>query len=126
MPCSKCGNDIWGSWKSSTTGKTSLYCRPCRTERAKKYSKRIVDTGEHFTNAEWLEKLGTYLACPHCDMAWADIPPRPNKRYKYTWTKDHIVPLSKGGGNVIANIQPLCYRCQFKKNASYDPDKGKV
>jgi hypothetical protein len=30
---------------------------------------------------------------------------------------DHILPLSKGGGNEMANLQTLCHECHEKKHA---------
>ena len=32
-------------------------------------------------------------------------------------TKDHIVPKSKGGKNHLTNLQPMCTRCNHKKDS---------
>lgn len=38
-----------------------------------------------------------------------------------TLTRDHVVPLSKGGKNSIDNIQPLCQNCNATKHvATFD------
>lgn len=34
-------------------------------------------------------------------------------------TADHVQPLSRGGSNLIDNIQPLCSRCNSSKHAKH-------
>lgn len=42
----------------------------------------------------------------HYDIYAADLTPL---------TVDHILPVSKGGGNELENLQPMCYLCNNKK-----------
>ncbi|MGN6554032.1 MAG: HNH endonuclease signature motif containing protein [Verrucomicrobiota bacterium] len=113
--CAKCGSLDFGTWKSSSTGRVSRYCRACRRLRANAYTKRKIKNGGSHTRKEWLAKLALYQICPRCGRPWGSIPPRPDKRYRNIWTKDHIVPLTNGGSDDIQNLQPLCYRCNSSK-----------
>lgn len=69
--------------------------------------KRIIikELGSH-TFGEWeLLKKQYNLICPCCKKS----------EPKIKLTEDHIIPLSKGGSDLIENIQPLCKSCNCKK-----------
>lgn len=55
--------------------------------------------------AEWVALRDSYQGiCPCC-------------RQQRRLTVDHVEPLSAGGANVIANVQPLCMPCNSAKGA---------
>jgi len=89
----------------------------CRNQRAKVRAERIKKNGGAHSNAEWISLLARSPTCAVCGRHWSEIPPRPDPRYKQTWTKGHKVPIYHGGSDAISNIQAECYECNFRKNA---------
>lgn len=71
--------------------------------------KRIrISLGTHtYGNWEMLKKQYNFT-CPCCKKSEPTI----------KLTEDHIVPLSKGGSDLIENIQPLCISCNVKKHTA--------
>jgi 5-methylcytosine-specific restriction endonuclease McrA len=68
------------------------------------YRVRLLGTGDRFTILEWNELREKYNnSCLCCGAT--DIP----------LAADHITPISKGGLNIISNIQPLCKKCNSSK-----------
>jgi 5-methylcytosine-specific restriction endonuclease McrA len=68
-------------------------------QRRRKYRLRSGKVGVE----EWKKMLAEYnFSCAHCGSQ-DDI------------TQDHIIPLSRGGANLIENIQPLCRSCNSRK-----------
>lgn len=63
------------------------------------------------TKSEWRLKLQEYrFRCAYCGIKGIDTP----ERYL---TRDHVVPVTNGGTDVIANVVPACVACNKAKGA---------
>jgi 5-methylcytosine-specific restriction endonuclease McrA len=79
--------------------------------------RRLLKNGGSHTDEEWQELLKKHnYRCVNCGIHADDA-----KAYlgNYGLTKDHIIPVSKGGVDDISNIQPLCWDCNRKKGPQY-------
>jgi 5-methylcytosine-specific restriction endonuclease McrA len=70
--------------------------------KARRYARERNAKGTHSLQ-QWKElKIKHNNKCAICGL-------------EKSLTKDHIIPLSKGGSDYIENIQPLCRNCNSKK-----------
>ncbi|MBI2332163.1 MAG: HNH endonuclease [Chloroflexi bacterium] len=70
--------------------------------RALKYASKVTHTEQ-----EWQKLKARYNStCLCCGKKEPEI----------KLTRDHVIPLTQGGSDSIDNVQPLCARCNSKKN----------
>lgn len=84
-------------------------CPDCNyfDQRINAFSKQ-TGTTERVTRIEWESVLRTYgNRCARCGAT----------QKRRALSMDHIRPVSKGGLTTLDNLQPLCHRCNSRKNA---------
>jgi 5-methylcytosine-specific restriction endonuclease McrA len=75
-------------------------------KRRKKLERAMAIVGSH-TELEWQALIKEYeYKCLGCGKPEGEV----------KLTKDHIVPVSRGGTDNIDNIQPLCISCNCRKH----------
>lgn len=108
-PCKFCSYECY--WESSI-GEGNKRWKGGRAHAIQKYTNKrrllVKKSKEHYSNAEWINLKKEFKnICLSCGRSEPEV----------KLSVDHVVPLSKGGTNSIANIQPLCVSCNCKKNA---------
>jgi 5-methylcytosine-specific restriction endonuclease McrA len=84
----------------------------CMSRNAALRLQRVDAAAGSHSEEEWhgiVARAGN--RCLRCGVSGLDVP----------LTKDHIVPLAKGGTNYASNLQPLCRSCNaWKGNRAID------
>ena len=99
--CTVCGVTRW-------THSGTTICVGCR--RTEAWSRRFERVSAAkalgtFTPQEWQGLLEAHgFACLYCGRT--DVP----------LTRDHVVPVARGGSELIENLAPACKRCNASKN----------
>ena len=90
-------NEIHREWKKNNPTKIAHI-------KARRYAKEKGAEGSHTAN-DWRDMKASHeYKCVLC-----------GSYQPFKMTKDHIIPLSKGGSDYIENIQPLCKSCNCRK-----------
>ena len=76
--------------------------------------------GTH-TEKQWLQLKERHgYKCAKCGTPETSLDVRLDELHFAKLTKDHVLPISRGGGDNIENIQPLCRSCNSRKHAKFD------
>lgn len=103
-------NEYNRRWRAQNRSRFSQMCRRWEAShpelkaasQARRYARRFGNGGSH-TQEQWAAKCAAFNhRCAYCGEA------RP-------LTRDHDVPLSRGGRDDIANIIPSCLSCNSTK-----------
>ena len=100
-------DDIKKKISKAKTKRTPEYKKEYYNLKSLERYARLKGSEGRFTLKEWEElKCKHDFKCVHCGKSEEEA----------KLTKDHIVPITKGGSNWISNIQPLCQSCNSSKN----------
>jgi len=109
----KAHNAAWkatNSQRVKTSNAAWMAANPqaCSNQRARRRAAVAAVLSIPFTEAQWSAKVDAFEhKCCYCDKPGTVL----------TLTRDHLVPISKGGADTYENIVPCCKACNSSKHA---------
>jgi 5-methylcytosine-specific restriction endonuclease McrA len=126
----KLNPELWNEWelkwareKEQTKIRTDKWKKDNKTKWrnwVRKYNKRPYVKEKNSVRKHKRRTIKSNCNGSHTIQEWLDKKAQYNDRCAYCGknkplTKDHIIPLSKGGSNNIGNIVPACMGCNRRK-----------
>lgn len=105
--CAECGERFIGDHEALWSQQAESYCsRRCMTRRARR-RRRAREHGRE-NHWRWTDFVAIWLrferCCAYCEQPIEGQP-----------DPDHVVPLSRGGKDVVGNLLPACRACNSDK-----------
>lgn len=117
--CRNCGKEFQVVQAEAKNGRGRHCSVACKIASGRIYPDRRTAHREHGRRREARQRAGAAIRT-HTYAEWQALLDRyrhrcANCRRKRRLTRDHIIPLSRGGHDGIENIQPLCHSCNAEK-----------
>jgi hypothetical protein len=101
--CPMCGENFSNPYTTRV-----VHCSTRCSRKATKQRRRVREAGT-FGEWRWSDFMRMAAKFNYCCAYCGEKPDRLDP--------DHVVPLSRGGPNVLANLLPTCLQCNADKNA---------
>jgi 5-methylcytosine-specific restriction endonuclease McrA len=126
--------ELWHEWElkwakqkvdnNARTKEWNINNKAKRREYRTKYNKQPIVKEKHSIRKHARRALELNCTGSHTIQEWRNKKAQYNNRcaycgHKVKLTKDHVIPLTKGGTNNISNIVPACMDCNRQKNVNH-------
>lgn len=129
-PCEECSEALRSYWREyrsrpEVKERTAIYNRTVRNIRYSSRFKKLKANGfdpkkDHYSANTVLITYGEscHLCGEQIDLSAPRTPGKPG--WERSLHIDHVIPLSKGGDDILENVRPSHGKCNIRKNNKWE------